>query len=91
MKNINNKLVAVTGAGGVLCGTIARSLAEKGFKVIEYDASIDKCPYKHPNISFHKNIRLPYPACSIYRSFPQFALFSGHSGIPGGYFLPMLE
>ncbi|WP_346671295.1 FkbM family methyltransferase [Helicobacter pullorum] len=29
-------------------------MAEKGFKVIEYDASIDKCPYKHPNISFHK-------------------------------------
>ncbi len=37
MKNTNTKLVAVTGAGGVLCGTIARSLAEKGFKVALLD------------------------------------------------------
>lgn len=29
-------------------------MAEMGFKVIEYDASIEKGPYNHPNITFHK-------------------------------------
>ncbi len=29
-------------------------MAERGFEVIEYDASIDKSPYNHLNISFHK-------------------------------------
>ncbi|EKA8182409.1 FkbM family methyltransferase [Campylobacter jejuni] len=29
-------------------------MAQRGFKVIEYDASIEKCPYNHENIVFHK-------------------------------------
>nr|WP_306810714.1 hypothetical protein [Campylobacter lari] len=29
-------------------------MAEKGIKVIEYDGSIEKCPYKHKNIIFNK-------------------------------------
>ncbi|HEF8152387.1 TPA: hypothetical protein SBD02_001662 [Campylobacter jejuni] len=29
-------------------------MAQRGFKVIEYDASIEKCPYDHENIVFHK-------------------------------------
>ncbi|MCX2683312.1 hypothetical protein OQH60_05660 [Campylobacter sp. MIT 21-1685] len=29
-------------------------MAELGFKVIEYDASIEKSPYEHKNIVFHK-------------------------------------
>ncbi|ENL6323373.1 FkbM family methyltransferase [Campylobacter jejuni] len=29
-------------------------MAQRGFKVIEYDASIEKCPYSHENIIFHK-------------------------------------
>ncbi len=31
-------------------------MAQRGFKVIEYDASIEKCPYSHENIIFHKNL-----------------------------------
>lgn len=29
-------------------------MTEKGIKVIEYDGSIEKCPYKHKNIIFNK-------------------------------------
>ncbi|MCI5968561.1 hypothetical protein [Helicobacter sp.] len=29
-------------------------MAEMGYKVIEYDGSIEKSPYDHPNITFHK-------------------------------------
>lgn len=29
-------------------------MAQRGFKVIEYDGSIEKCPYNHENIVFHK-------------------------------------
>lgn len=29
-------------------------MAQKGFKVIEYDGSIEKGPYNHPNITFYK-------------------------------------
>ncbi|CAM2808783.1 FkbM family methyltransferase [Helicobacter burdigaliensis] len=29
-------------------------MAERGYEVIEYDASIEKCPYNHKNIIFHK-------------------------------------
>lgn len=29
-------------------------MAQKGFKVIEYDGSIERGPYNHPNIIFHK-------------------------------------
>lgn len=29
-------------------------MAQRGFKVIEYDASIQACPYNHENITFHK-------------------------------------
>lgn len=29
-------------------------MANLGYKVIEYDASIEKCPYTHENIEFHK-------------------------------------
>ncbi|HEF1394712.1 TPA: FkbM family methyltransferase [Campylobacter jejuni] len=29
-------------------------MAQRGFEVIEYDASIEKCPYSHENIIFHK-------------------------------------
>ncbi|ECL6335037.1 TPA: hypothetical protein SE751_001198 [Campylobacter jejuni] len=29
-------------------------MAEKGIKVIEYDGSIEKCPYEHKNIIFNK-------------------------------------
>lgn len=29
-------------------------MAQKGFKVIEYDGSIERSPYNHPNIIFHK-------------------------------------
>ncbi|HEH4747661.1 TPA: FkbM family methyltransferase [Campylobacter coli] len=29
-------------------------MAQRGFKVIEYDASIEKCPYNHENIVFYK-------------------------------------
>ena len=29
-------------------------MANVGFQVLQYDASIDKAPYNHPNITFHK-------------------------------------
>ncbi|MCR6575363.1 hypothetical protein CINS5915_03155 [Campylobacter insulaenigrae] len=29
-------------------------MADLGFEVVEYDGSIEKCPYKHKNIIFHK-------------------------------------
>lgn len=29
-------------------------MAELGYQVIEYDGSIEKSPYTHPNITFHK-------------------------------------
>lgn len=29
-------------------------MANLGYQVIEYDASIEKCPYEHKNIKFHK-------------------------------------
>ncbi|MDE5602636.1 MAG: FkbM family methyltransferase [Helicobacter sp.] len=29
-------------------------MAQRGYKVIEYDGSIEQCPYNHPNITFHK-------------------------------------
>lgn len=29
-------------------------MANLGYKVLQYDASINKPPYKHPNITFHK-------------------------------------
>ncbi|MCR2090681.1 hypothetical protein, partial [Campylobacter upsaliensis] len=29
-------------------------MANLGFKVVEYDGSIEKCPYNHPNIIFNK-------------------------------------
>ena len=29
-------------------------MAKRGYKVAQYDASIEKGPYNHPNISFHK-------------------------------------
>lgn len=41
MFNINGKVVALTGGGGVLCGTMARALAEAGARVAILDLSED--------------------------------------------------
>ena len=29
-------------------------MAQRGYQVVEYDGSIEQCPYNHPNIAFHK-------------------------------------
>lgn len=36
-----NKVVVLTGAGGVLCSTLAKALAKKGFKVAVLDLNLD--------------------------------------------------
>ena len=49
--NLENKIVAVTGAGGIICSAFAKALAENGAKValldINYDAAkqyAELCP-----------------------------------------------
>lgn len=39
--SVKNKVIAVTGAGGVLCGCLAKQLAEAGAKVALLDINID--------------------------------------------------
>ncbi len=43
--NLKNKVVVITGAGGVLCGTIAKALAKAGAKIAVWDI-IEKAAQK---------------------------------------------
>ena len=39
--NLNNKVVVITGAGGVICGCLAKALASNGAKVALLDLNLE--------------------------------------------------
>ncbi|MDW5289176.1 SDR family oxidoreductase [Formosa sp. PL04] len=41
MKNIMSKVVVITGAGGVICGTLAKALSKQGYKIAVLDLKIE--------------------------------------------------
>ena len=41
MKKLENKVIAITGAGGIICSAFAKALAEEGAKVALLDINYD--------------------------------------------------
>ena len=62
--NLEGKVAVITGAGGVICGAMAKAIAECGAKVAVFDLSLEKATIVADEIVAAGGIAKPY-ACNV--------------------------